>query len=222
MGRRIRYRRIAPREQITVPGGIPPGRGRSQNTILILAVVWLVLLVVIVLGGYFFLQYRQFQNEFGPLIGVCQGERVNVTSTYSSTPGVHPAIAVIKRSGQYQLDTHLIPKAARAQSLAETQVVLCLGPVHEVFIESCPYVLKEGPLAGTTRTVERYYYKQEGELIEAKTGRVVTLEAFTGKSAHYCYEVEKFREDERVMKLKGTQISDADIQKWAESHLIIE
>ncbi len=222
MGRRIRYRPRPSQEQIPVVGRGREDTPLTSKTIVTIAVVGILVLVMIVLGGYFFLQNRKFQNEFAPLVDVCRGKRVNVASTYSPKPGKHPAVAVRSTSSGLELDRYLIPGEALAQSFAETQAVLCMGKVQEVFIESCPYTTQDGPGAQVTNTVERYYYKQEAKLIEAKTGRVITLETFTGKSPHYCHETERFRKDEKVLKLKGSQISDVDVQKWVQSHLIIE
>ena len=69
--------------------------------------------------------------------------------------------------------------------------------------------------------MERYYYKQDAQLIEAKTGRVVTVQTFTGKSPHYCDKTQVFSRGDKILKLTGTEISDDEVQRWLQSHLII-
>lgn len=221
MGRRIPYRGGPSEEQIgvTLRGG---GGPLTQNTLLTIAFVWALALVVLVLVGYFMMQNRKFQNEFAPLVEVCRGKWVDSASPYKNTPGTHPAVGVTLNSGKFQLDQYFIPREARARSLAETQVVLCLDEVQEVFIESCPYFPVNNPGAQATNAVERYYYKQEARLVEVKTGRLITRQAFTGKSPHYCTETEWFSKDKRTIKLTGTPISTTEVQRWVRSHLIIQ
>jgi hypothetical protein len=221
MGRRIRYRPGGSEEQFASVGRAQKEPFWTPKTIITIAVVWMLVLVGIVLGGYFIMQNRKFQSEFAPLVDVCRGKWVNAASTYSLTPGNHPAVAVKSNSSGWELDGYLIRGEVLAQSLAETQLVLCLGAVQEVFIESCPYVDQNDPGGRVTNTVERYYYKQDAQLIEAKTGRVVTVQTFTGKSPHYCDKSQVFIGDDKILKLTGTEISGDEVQRWLRSHLII-
>lgn len=218
MGRRIRYRPSLAQEQIPSIGA----RGNSSstsNTILVIVAASVLVFAVIVLGGYYLIQNRKFQSEFAPLLEVCRGKRADAASIYSSSRGTHPAIAV-RNSGQLQLDTYLIPGETIAQTLAETQIVLCLGGVQEIFIESCPYGDEGG--GHYSRSLERYYLKQEAKLIEAKTGRVVAVQSFTGSSPERCHKTEFFSGDNLIVKTVGTSVSDADVQKWAQTYLIVK
>lgn len=220
MGRRIRYRPNRSVEQFPGVERRRPGGFWTQQTLVIIGLIWGVLLVAIVAAAFFLMENRKFQNQFAPLVDVCNGKWVNVSSTYSATPGTHPAVAVTNSSGAWTLDRRFLPGNVSAQSLEETQVVLCVGNVYEIFIESCTYIDPDDPRRRRSY-VERYYNQQQARLIEAKTGRVITEQTFTGKSAHYCYEKEWFQENKNVKKLPGTPISEDDIVRWAMSHLSI-
>src|SRR6185503_13045073 len=128
MGRRIRYRPGGSEEQFASVGRAEKEPFWTPKTIVTIAIVWIVVLVGIVLGGYFIMQSREFQNEFAPLTDVCRGKWVDVASTYSLTPGNHPAVAIRSSSSGWQLDAYLIRGEVLAESLAETQLVLCLHP----------------------------------------------------------------------------------------------
>jgi hypothetical protein len=216
MGRRIRYRpnsiqEFAILEETQGDGFLTP------KVIMTIAVVWIVGLVVVVLAGYLLMQYRKFQNEFVPLTDVCQGKWINAAAPYSLTPGQHAAVAVRNSSGEWQLDPLFFLGDASPGSLARTELVLCMEPVQEVFIESCPY-----GSPGDVHTVERYYYKQDVRLVEAKTGRVITVQTFTGKSPRHCDKTEIFRGSEKTKKLEGTEIANSDIRSWVSPHLNIK
>jgi hypothetical protein len=192
----------------------------TPKTIAIIGVVWVLGLVVLVLAGYLFMQYRKFQNEFAPLADVCRGKWVNTASAYSSTLGDHAAVAVKNSSTGWQADPLFFLGNGSPGSLAQTELVLCMEPVQQVFIESCPYQSRNDP--NVTLTVERYYYKQDVRLVEAKTGRVITVQTFTGKSPRYCDKTEIFSKSEKTKKLLGTEIADSDIRSWASPHLYIK
>jgi len=198
----------------------PPMSSAEITRILIFAGGFALILVLVVAAGIFVNQNRQFEEEFTPMIGVCQRSRVREAADYSRKAKTHPAVGVVSGSDGLELDNYYIPRSVRAESIAETELVLCLGKPQDVFIESCPYYDPDHP--GVKKKVERYYYKQEARLIVAKTGQVISKQTFTGKSARYCRETEYFSEDEYVIKLKGTSISSADIGNWARSQLIVE
>jgi hypothetical protein len=195
----------------------------SLKTIISIAVVWMVGLVVVVAGVYFMREQRRLQTEFTPLLEVCQGKAANVASVYSPTPGKHQAVAVRNSADGPQLDSlflpGLIPGEAAAASLAETQVVLCMGKVQAIFIERCPYTSRDQ--SGVVKVVDRYYLKQEARLVEAKTGRVIAVQTFTGNSPHYCHEKEWFSKSDKVVHLTGSEIADNDVKRWVQPHLII-
>jgi hypothetical protein len=216
MGRRIRYRPGYSQDQLATFGGARPNTFWTSQTILTIAAVWGLVLIGIVGAGYWLMQNRKFQSEFAPLLDVCQGKRVNVSSTYAATVGKHPAVSVISA----QLDTEFIPGGLVAPSLAETQVVLCMGAVQKIFIESCPYTTDGGSQA--TNSLERYYLRQDAKLIEAKTGRVIAIQSFTGKSPRYCHETELLNKNKRVEQLTGTDISTNDVERWVQTYLFIE
>ncbi|HXV98973.1 MAG TPA: hypothetical protein VEC93_11175 [Anaerolineae bacterium] len=217
MGRRIRYRPNALEEQFVVAGRPRDNTFLTPQTIVTIAVVWVVVLVVIVAGGYFLMQNRKFQNEFAPMVDVCQGKRINEASTYSPTPGKHPAVSATNSSSGWQLDSYFIPGEVLAQSLAETELVLCVEKAETIFIERCPY-----GETSYTHALERYYRKQDARLVEAKTGRVVSVQTFTGSSPRYCHEKERFSEDDKIETLVGSEVSPKEIRGWVSSHLIIQ
>lgn len=216
MGRRIRYR-PNPIQEFAVIEKTREDSFLTPKVIVTIAAVWIVGLVVVVLAGYFLMQYRKFQNEFAPLADVCQGKWINAASPYSLTPGQHAAVAVRNSSGEWQLDPLFFFGEVSPGSLTKTELVLCLEPVQEVFIESCSYGSPSDP-----HTVERYYYKQDVRLVEAKTGRVITVQTFTGKSPRYCDKTEIFHKSEKTKKLEGTAIANSDIRSWTSPHLYIK
>lgn len=213
MGRRIKYR------PVTAPPTAEPKLNQpffTTQTIIIIAAVWMIIVAAIVGVGYFLMQNRNFQTEFAPLLAVCQSRAANVNSTYTPSSGIHPTITVKSDSEESQLSTAFIPRSARAQSLAETQVVLCIKEAELIFIEQCPYGDRR-----IEHRIYRYYYVQEAELKEAKTGRTITAHTFSGSAPRTCKETEYFREDEEVTTLKGAPIAAAQVQKWVQSHVIV-
>ena len=204
------------------PVSATPMSATKRNWILIIAVGWMLALMVMVLGGYLLMQEEKPHDDFAPLVEVCQGKRIKAAATYSRTPGKHPAVGVKQGPDGLQLDMSFIPGEAQAQLLAETQLVLCMGKVEDVLIESCPYTDLGNPYGPVTNYVERYYYKQDAKLVVAKTGRVISVETFTGKSARHCQDIEQFRPDEKVIRLKGTDISIDKVRSWLRPQLIIE
>ncbi|MEM7348208.1 MAG: hypothetical protein AAF485_28595 [Chloroflexota bacterium] len=189
----------------------------KQQTAIIIIAVWSVCMVSFIAIAYFWMQSSQFREEFDPLIAVCRGERVNVNVSYSSVRGIHPAMGVTQTSSGFSLDTDLILDQALTSALADTQAVLCLGTAEEVYIESCPYGNGRNPDA----YIERYYYKQQARLVDAKTQRVIAEQTFTGNSPKHCEEEEWFSEDETVVRLKGSSVDTDDVRGWAATHLII-
>jgi hypothetical protein len=220
MGRRIRYRPNPIQEFAVIDEQTQEDSFLTPKIIVTIAAVWIVGLVMVVLAGYLLMQYRKFQSELAPLADVCQGKWINAASPYSLTPGQHAAVAVRNSSGGWQLDPLFFFGEVSPGSLANTELVLCLEPVQEVFIESCPYGSESDP--HVTNTVERYYYKQDVRLVEAKTGRVITVQTFTGKSPRYCDKTEIFRKSEKTKKLVGTEIANSDIRSWVSPHLYIK
>ncbi len=198
----------------------PPMSSAEISRILMIAGGFFLILVLMVAAGVLFTQNRQFEENFAPMIDVCRGKRVSEAAPYLQRAGKHPAVGVVSGSDGLELDNYYIPRAVRAQSIAETELVLCLGKPQDVFIESCTYYDRDHP--GIKKKVERYYYKQEARLIVAKTGQVISKEYFTGKSARNCDDTEYFSDDEYVMKLKGTSISSTDIERWVQAKLINE
>ncbi len=222
MGRRIRYRPGRFEEPMALPGRVRERAFLTPKTITLIGVGWGLILVVIVVVGYFGLQSRKFQNDFAPLAGVCQGKWVGGASAYAATPGKHPAVVVKNEDEGWQLDTSLLsgylPGAISAQSLAETQAVLCLDKDQTIYIERCPYG-DEGD--GVTHVIDRYYHQQEARLVEAKTGRVIATQTFMGNAPPVCHQTELFGSDKTV-KLVGSDIPVDEIRSWASSHLFIE
>jgi len=206
---------------------VPPRRHPPQNAaerykVFIIGGVIMLNLALIIAVSAFAMQSQQYQQEFGPIVDVCRGEWVRAAARYSNNSSIHPAIGVEKGANGWELDNGLIPRQARAQSMPETELVLCLGKVEDIFIESCPYTDLDNPRGPVIGRIERYYYKQEARLIEASTGRVVSQQTFTGKSARLCKEIERLPSDGSTVTLKGTSIPRDQIQRWVESELIEE
>lgn len=196
----------------------------SQKAIITIAVVWMLALVALVVGVFLFRQDRKQNTEFTPLVEVCRGKWVGTAAPYSIAPGKHPAVAVRDGDDGLQLDSSLffglIPGEATAPSLAETQVVLCLGKMQSIFIDRCPYSKQDD--SGVVKVIDRYYYKQEARLIEAKTGRLIAVQNFTGSSPEYCSKTEWFSKNDKIVYLTGTEVPESAITKWAQKHLVIE
>ena len=218
MGRRIRYRPVA-----------TPTEEQRQNdtffttqTIIAIAVIWTLVLVVIVGVVYFLRSSRNFQTEFEPLLAVCRGSWVSESPLYASNPGLHPAVAVKNSSGETWLDTSFIPRAARSQSLAETELVLCMEEAELVLLESCPYTTWTDRGGQIVHRIDRYYYVQDAKLMAAKTGHTIAVNTFTGRAPRECGDTEIFNADEPVSRLEGPLISITSVQQWLQPHLIIE
>jgi hypothetical protein len=193
----------------------------TPKTIITILAVWLAVLLVLVLGGFLIIQNKRFYTDFAPLTGVCQGKPANVAAMYSSTSGQHPTIGVKKDSTGWQLYTGVVPGGVVAGSFAETQLVVCIGEAQEVFIEYCEYTTQENGRYATN-ILERYYYKQEVKIIDAKTGRVVALQVFNGAAPPYCHGQERFSQGQATRKSMGDKISDSEIIKWVKPYASIK
>jgi hypothetical protein len=161
MGRRIQYRPGPSKAEIAAAINAMERRRSAQNALITLSVIGVLVFGAVAVAALLWFMNGRAQQEFGALTAACERKAVNVASTYARTPGKHPAVVVRRSSGQWQLDaglpllgSRLIPGEAVAQSLSETQIVLCLGPIFEVFIERCPYTTNG---ADYTNAVERYY-----------------------------------------------------------------
>lgn len=196
----------------------------SQKAIITIAIVWLLVLMVLVVGVYLFRQDQKQNTEFTPLLEVCRGKWVGAAAPYSASPGKHPAVAVRDGDDGLQLDSSLvfglIPGETTARSLAEAQVVLCLGKMQSIFIDRCPYNKQDD--SGVIKVIDRYYYKQEARLIEAKTGRLIAVQNFTGSSPEYCNKTEWFSKNDKIVYLTGSEVPESAITKWAQKHLVIQ
>ncbi len=177
-------------------------------------------ILLVGLCSIYVIQTLLFWNDVDPLLAVCTRGHVNEAAAYSQSKGAHPTIAVSKNNDEWSLDMSYIPRQARASSLAETELVLCVGEEEQVFVERCPYIIER------TRErvwVDRYYYRQQVSLVVAKTGQALSRKTLTGKSSgRTCRDVERFGSDDRFKQLNGDPIYSSDIQAWVQPKLIIQ
>lgn len=181
------------------------------------------LILLACIGGVviLYMQTSATQEKFQPLIDACRGNQVAEAAPYSQTSGTHPSMGVIERaSGTLQIYTYAVPDDALAESVAETQLVLCLTEPKEVLIESCPYA--KGDATEADGVVERYVYERELTLVEAKTGKVLASEVLKGDDPRECLEQESFRKGENTVKVKGAEIADAHMQEWMRPYAVIK
>lgn len=188
----------------------------------IILIIAAVLLVICIIGVVIIaVQTGKTQEQFGPLMDACRGQGVSGAAAYEKTPGNHPAMGVMKSAkGDLRVYPYAIPDEVKAQSVADTQVVLCLTEAEEVLLERCPYA--KGDKSEATNVAERYFYQQEAKLVEAKTGQVIAEEVFKGKEPRACADQETFLKGQETLKIAGKEISDNDLKEWVRPYIIVK
>jgi hypothetical protein len=96
-----------------------------------------------------------------------------------------------------------IPADWLPTSIAETELVLCIGPEVRVLIQVCDYI--GGP------PINRYRYEREVTLREAQTAEVVAGRTFRGSDPRACGE----REEVALMEIEGRHAEyTSDVTDW--------
>ncbi len=150
-------------------------------------------------------------QALAPLAG---GQGVPQAAAYDPTlPGPHPLLILSSAGGEYcRLETQWnfcdpwdlnLPPGWLASSLDNVQLVVVLDPEGVVNLGSAPY-----NMGGSTVTVNRVRYEQNGVIREARTGRVLATLSFVGT------EPRDFPEMTWETLLYGTRYLYTDLEKW--------
>lgn len=192
----------------------------NKRTILILGII---LAVVCVVGGVVFavasFSVSQSNKTYGALSEVCFGNPVPDAAAYAAQSGIHPAVGMKLYGTSYSTYNYPIPEDALAASVSETQVVFCFGDQEKTLLERCPY--GDDNSDKPTHVVERYQYELAIKLFEAKTGILIAEKTLLGKPPRECLDEEVFPEGSDTLTVDGEKVSDADIQVWLRSFIII-
>jgi len=110
----------------------------------------------------------------------CSGAGLADAAEYSRGPGPHP-IEAMHDGRRIWLPPD---KSWRPASIAETELVACVGPVEQYVIEVCQYS------GGNNLT--RYGFRRRVILLAARTGEVLASETFAGEWPRACRPTEQW------------------------------
>jgi hypothetical protein len=199
----------------------------SKKSIVILIIVAVVAIVGLVVGlgfcgllGYAMSDINKTNKEFGSLVEVCYGGSVESAAPYSNEAGIHPAMGVsaYTSGGDMSPNPYAIPKKALAKTLAETELVVCMGDEERVLIDRCTYTDDAGNKIGI---LDLYGFEREVTLIEAKTGQTVAQETIQGTPPQECLDTEAFPKGDDKMERQGSKVSNDDVEEWVRPYVII-
>ncbi|HNS52524.1 MAG TPA: hypothetical protein PKO09_15265 [Anaerolineae bacterium] len=176
---------------------------------LLLAFVTSALLVGGIYAHFYFgpLHLRPAQAAYWRSVGgVCEGTGVPDARAYSPGQGVHKVEALEPRATASWPWTRHLPKDWRPASLDEMELVLCLEAEEKARVEVCKY--------SGNREMERFQYRRQATLREARTGEVVGRMLLKGSSPATCPAVTSEMADR-----KGSRVTDDMVIDWLEPYV---
>lgn len=145
-----------------------------------------------------------------PLKAACLGTAVAGAPAYQRGAALQK-VAAFRRSGTaYTIDFDLVPRDWRAESVAESPLVLCAEEPASELVERCAY---DGIVRQGVATLERWGYRRELRLVEASTGREVARTTLQGAAARPCADRESFGSTS-TQRRYGQPVSPQQVQEW--------
>ena len=132
---------------------------------------------------------------------VCEGKGVSGAATYS--PGSRSyTIVLLDASGGRHPWVEMMPYEWWPKTIAETQLVACLGEEQAQYVDTCEY--------SGGQIVERYQYSMPIRLVAASTGETVVMNAVRGEPPRACQLLELADTKE----IHGAHVTHQDVEQW--------
>ena len=167
-----------PQQGFGGPGGYnaPPQKsGKAGLVIGIVVGVFALLCVGAGVAGY--LANQRDQQTYGALREACNGHGVPGARMYNPATPPHRVVGVARTAagGDWSIKMSLVRSPRRADSVANTDIVMCVEPEVEVPLGTCEvWSTRNGVrVAGSTRNYPRVQVQRPVRLVSAQTG--VTL-----------------------------------------------
>ena len=173
--------------------------------IFIAVVVCLVTLFVLWRIGYFDYDNGLEDHIIDAFAPVCDGYGVDQAAAYSDGAGYHPVVLLDSSGDKHSWTTGILAEWCPA-SVADNELVICVGEERKEVVEVCVYV--DGS------DITRYEYSLDVELREAKTGETV--------ASHTLYSRPRScRDEERRSTTKlGSPVSLQKLEDWLEPYVL--
>lgn len=146
-------------------------------------------------------------QKIAPLKDVCSGVPAANAAVLNATPGIQRVIAFERRGSTWAHDYDLVQLAWRGEEVATTPLVLCTEPETEELVERCSY----GGLAQGIGTLERWGYRRDVRLLEARTGRLITQTTLRGAPPTACPAQESFGRSNTERRY-GTHVGSLQVE----------
>jgi hypothetical protein len=147
-----------------------------------------------------------FWGPSAPFISVPNGVGVSDAAPYLSGSGLHPVILVTSSENFARRWSDELP-TEWTSTVADTQLVACLGKHEAKVLQVCPYV--------DAASVTRYQYFMDVKLREAKTGQVVAQTTLLGSLPGAC----KKQESVYTTALYGDYVTFDQLKEWLQPHV---
>ncbi len=156
---------------------------------------------------------------------ICQGEGIPQAANYIDEADSHPTIILtfsddefywdsLSRLHGYDIDTYKqrLPDDLYPAEISDAQLVACVSRGWKS-IETCRY---SGGSYGGDCTLNRYIYKVNISLIEAKTGNMIATETLVGGNPKRCPQTTA-----GCLSLYGDEVEDLQIKimDWLETYV---
>jgi hypothetical protein len=166
--------------------------------------------------GYFASRTANLNEEFAGIFPACDGEPVPQAAAFDGD-NVKAIGVQTKAEGTYTATDSMIPSEMRAETLAETAVVLCISPAERTLVESCDYFAEEDQ--SDLSTIERYQFEQTISMVESQTGKTIARTILQGSSPDDCSDEEFFEDGQVLVVRNGEGVSNADMEAWFADNL---
>jgi hypothetical protein len=140
------------------------------------------------------------------LANVCTGQGVSEAAAYARGEAPHP-IVLLSESGEHHAWSDGLPAEWYPAGVSDVQLVACIGTETEQTIEVCHY---NGP------DITRYTNQLTVRLVEARTGRTLASQTFTGDPPREC----RHSEDYDLTRLEGPEIDLSVVQGWLSNYVL--
>lgn len=166
----------------------------------------------VVLGWFGNREARAAAAPFLTVPAACAGAPVAGTAALGSGGGMVRAQAV---DDDGDLSPYWLPTEQRSTSLAETERVVCVGPLERYDAEHCDY--ETGFVTGVTgghNVIQRFGYRRTVRLVAASTGQPIAARTFDGAPPDPCPESAEFDTGGETQTIYGDAPEDEPIHQW--------
>lgn len=159
-------------------------------------------------------------QQLEPANVACSGQGVPAAAAYAGGPGVHKVAVFVPPAfggDGYHYSLLSIRPQWRPETLAETELVLCLEEREQQVVERCEY--ESGFLDGAN-VIERHQYRQAARLVAAQTGTEVATTTLVGSVPDACPEEAEFDRGDDTQHVRGSTPGQDEIEAFIEAYVL--